>query len=127
MTDVEEHRETPAAAEAAATRDRRGQVRHEVDTFATILLVNVGSALRGRILDLSLSVCRILTGDRFPVGVYTRVEAGFRLEGLPFRLSGVIQAMHNRNTVGIRFLDLSRRKRQRVADLIDDIQQMREA
>ena len=61
------------------------------------------------------------------MGVYTRVEAGFRLEGLPFRLSGVIQAMHNRNTVGIRFLDLSRRKRQRVADLIDDIQQMREA
>ncbi len=123
---MEELRGTPTAAEATATRDRRGQVRHEVDTFATILLVNVGSALRGQILDLSLSGCRIRTGERFPVGVYTRVEAEFRLEGLPFRLGGVIQPIHDPNRVGIRFLDQRDRKRQQIADLINEIQQMRE-
>ena len=87
----------------------------------------MGSVLRGQILDLSLSGCRIRTDVRFPVGIYTRVETEFQLEGLPFRLGGVIQAIHGRNTVGIRFLDLSERKRQQVMELIGEIHQMRAA
>jgi c-di-GMP-binding flagellar brake protein YcgR len=98
-----------------------------VDTLATIFLVKIGSTLRGRIVDLSLSGCRIRTDDRFPVGIYTRVEVEFRLEGLPFRLGGVIQAIHDRNTVGIRFLDLSERKREQVLGLIGEIEQLRAA
>jgi len=58
---------------------------------------------------------------RFPVGIFTRVEIEFRLEGLPFRLGGVIQAIHDRHTVGIRFLDLSNRKREQIEDLIAEI------
>jgi hypothetical protein len=61
------------------------------------------------------------------VGIYTRVETEFRYQGLPFRLGGVIQAIHDRNTVGIRFLDLSQRKREQVLDLIGEIDQMRAA
>jgi c-di-GMP-binding flagellar brake protein YcgR len=117
----------PPGRRPAKPRDRRGQVRHEVDTAATILLVKVGSALRGHILDLSVSGCRIRTDERFPVGIYTRVETEFRLQGLSFRLGGVTQAIHNRYTVGIRFLDLSERKKQQVLDLIDEIEQMRAA
>jgi c-di-GMP-binding flagellar brake protein YcgR len=117
----------PPARPPSKFRDRRAQTRHEVDTVATIFLVKVGSALRGRILDLSPSGCRIRTDERFPVGIYTRVETEFHLEGLPFRLGGVIQAIHNRNMVGIRFLDLSERKRQQVLDLIDEMEQMRAA
>lgn len=108
-------------------RERRQQSRHEVDTTATILLVNVGSTLRGRILDLSLTGCRIRTDEHFPVGIYTRVETEFRYEGLPFRLGGVIQAIHDRSTVGIRFLDLSQRKREQVLELIGEIDAMRAA
>jgi c-di-GMP-binding flagellar brake protein YcgR len=122
--------ETPAKSESSApppnkNRDRRGQVRHEVDTTATIFLVKVASALRGRIVDLSLGGCRIHTVEKFPVGIYTRVEVEFHLQGFPFRLGGVIQAIHNRNTVGIRLLDLSERKRQQVLDLIDEIEEFR--
>jgi len=106
-------------------RERRQQSRHVVDTSATLLLVNVGSRLRGRILDLSLTGCRIRTDERFPVGIFTRVETEFQLEGLPFRLGGVIQAIHDRNTVGIRFLDMSQRKREQVLELVDEIDQMR--
>jgi c-di-GMP-binding flagellar brake protein YcgR len=113
----------PPAHQPATPRDRRAQTRHEVDTFATILLVNVGSAVRGRILDLSLSGCCIRTDEHFPVGIYTRVETEFHLGGQPFRLGGVIQAIHNRNMVGIRFLDLSERKRQQVLELIGEIDQ----
>jgi hypothetical protein len=122
-----EAKSEPPAPKPAKARDRRGQARHEVDTTASIFLVNVGSALRGRIVDLSLGGCRIRTDERFPVGIYTRVEAEFHLQGLPFRLGGVIQAIHNRFTVGIRFLDLSDRKRQQVLDLIDEIDEMQAA
>jgi hypothetical protein len=105
----------------ATARDRRGTPRQQIDTSATLLLVNVGSVLKGRILDLSLSGCRIRTDVRFPVGIFTRVEIEFHLEGLPFRLGGVIQVIHDRNTVGIRFLDLSSRKREQIEDLIAEI------
>lgn len=115
----------PQPVHGPTGRERRQQARHEVDTSATILLVNVGSTLRGRILDLSLSGCRIRTDEHFPVGIYTRVETEFRYDGLPFRLGGVIQAIHNRNTVGIRFLDLSERKREQVLELIGEIEQLR--
>jgi c-di-GMP-binding flagellar brake protein YcgR len=108
-------------------RERRQQSRHAVDTSAAILLINVGSLLQGRIVDLSLSGCRVRTEERFPVGIYTRVETEFWLGGLPFRLGGVIQAVHDRDrrNVGIRFLDISARKREQVEQLIEEIEEMR--
>jgi hypothetical protein len=110
-----------------AKRERRQQSRHEVDTSAAILLINVGSWLQGRIADLSLSGCRIRTDEKFPVGIYTRVETEFRIGGLAFRLGGVIQAVHDRDrrNVGIRFLDVSARKREQVEQLIEEIEEMR--
>jgi hypothetical protein len=109
-------------------RERREQFREEVDTSASIHLINVGSRLQGRILDLSLNGCRIRTEERFPVGIYTRVETEFHLEGLPFQLAGVIQAIHDRErrNVGIRFLDMSTRKREQVEQLIEEIRELRE-
>lgn len=102
-------------------RDRRTKLRHKVDAAATILLVNVGARLRGRILNLSLGGCRILTEENFPVGIYTRVETEFTLEGMPFQFGGVIQEIHDHKSVGIRFLDMSWRKRQQVQELMDEI------
>jgi hypothetical protein len=101
----------PESSQASTYRNRRRQARQEMDTSATIFLVRIGSTLR----------------VRFPVGIYTRVETEFCLEGLRFRLGGVIQAIHNRNTVGIRFLDLSDRKRQQVLELIGEIKQLHAA
>ena len=116
----------PAAPAAAsqpkpAGHERRTQSRQEVDTSATILLVNIASRLPGRILNLSIGGCRIRTDDRFPVGIYTRVETEFHLEGLPFRLGGVVQAIQDRHNIGIRFLDMSERKREQVEQLIAEI------
>jgi PilZ domain-containing protein len=108
-------------------RDRRMTRRCEVDTSTVIYLVKIGSKLHGKILDLSLGGCRIHTAERFPAGIYTRVETEFRLQGLPLRLAGVIQAIHDRNLVGVRFLDVSPRKREQIAELIDEIVEMRAA
>jgi hypothetical protein len=109
-----------------AKRERRTQSRHEVDTTVVVSLINVGSKLSGRILDLSMGGCRIRADERFPVGIYTRVETEFFLEGLPFRLGGVIQAVHDRDRrlIGIRFLDMSARKREQLEQLIQEIEQM---
>jgi c-di-GMP-binding flagellar brake protein YcgR len=119
--------ETPVASQPPSKpigRERRAQSREGVDTSAIIFLVNVASVLTGRILDLSLGGCRIRTDERFPVGIYTRIETEFRLEGLPFRLGGVIQAIHDqdRRNVGIRFLDMSSRKREQIEQLIEEIE-----
>jgi len=109
-----------------AGRERRKQSREEVDTSAVIYLIKIASKLGGRILDLSLSGCRIRTDERFPVGIYTRVETEFRLEGLPFRLGGVIQSIHDQHNVGIRFLDVSNRKGEQVEQLIEEIRELKE-
>src|SRR3984957_16225675 len=113
------------ASHAAAGRERRQQIRHEVSSSATILLVNAGSKLQGHILDLSVTGCRICTAERFPAGIYTRVETEFRREELPLLLGGVIQSIYDQNTVGIRFLDLSEPEREKVLGLIGEIEQLR--
>jgi c-di-GMP-binding flagellar brake protein YcgR len=101
--------------------ERRTTSRHSVDDTALIILVKVASKIAGRIVDLSLGGCRIRCDDRFPVGIYTRVETEFRIEGLSFRLGGVIQAIHDRHTIGIRFLDMSARKHEQLEQLIEEI------
>jgi hypothetical protein len=68
-----------------------------------------------------MSGCRIKSDERFPVGIYTRVETEFRLEGLPFLLGGVIQTIRDPYNVGIRFLDMSLRKREQLEQLIAEI------
>jgi hypothetical protein len=119
--------QSPQAAKQPG-RDRRAQSRLPVDTSADILLINIGCRVRGRIQDMSVGGCRIRTDERFPVGIYTRVETEFRLQGLPFRLSGVIQAVHDqqRQLVGIRFLDMSVRKREQVEQLIKEMEEEQE-
>jgi hypothetical protein len=119
-------KQPPTAESLKSKRDRREQAREAVDTTAIIHLININSRLSGRILDLSPGGCRIRTDERFPVGIYTRVETEFRMDGLPFRLGGVIQAIHDKNMVGIRFLDMSERRREQVEELIEDIRHMRE-
>jgi c-di-GMP-binding flagellar brake protein YcgR len=109
---------------SAAQRERRVEARCGVDTSAGIHLVKGGTRLSGQIRDLSLGGCRIRTREKFPVGIYTRVEVEFRLQGTALLLGGVVQAIHGRNDVGIRFLDVSPRKREHLAELIAEIKEM---
>jgi PilZ domain len=120
----------PGAPEAPASHsretrphDRRAQSRLAVDATASIFFIDVRARLTGRIVDVSLGGCRIRTCDRFPVGIYRRVETEFTLDGLPFRLAGVVQAVHDRCTVGIRFLDMSSRKRDQLAQLLQELEE----
>jgi c-di-GMP-binding flagellar brake protein YcgR len=112
------------ASPASATgRERRLQAREGIYAQATIHLINAGSRLTGNILDLSTGGCRIHTEERFPVGIYTRVEVEFSLTGMPFRLGGVVQVIHDRQTVGIRFLEMSERRREQIVQLIEEMRE----
>ena len=101
--------------------ERRADSRRAVDTRAKLLLIKTGIRMPGRILNLSLGGCRIRTDEHFDVGIYVRVEAEFYLHGLPFRVGGVSQAIMDRNTIGIRFLDMSDRRRAQLLELIAEI------
>ncbi len=108
-------------------RERRTQPRIAVDSAAAIVLVKTGARLKGRILDLSVGGCRIRGDQRFSLGIYTRIETEFRFGGQPFLLAGVIQAIHDPFTLGIRFLDVSERKREQVEQLVAELAEMAKA
>jgi c-di-GMP-binding flagellar brake protein YcgR len=101
----------------------RIEPRNDVDATAIIRLVNMGADMPGRILDISSGGCRIRTDEPFPVGIFRRVETEFHLEGLPFRIGGVTQAIYDKFSVGVRFLDMSDRKREQLLQLIEEIQE----
>jgi hypothetical protein len=108
---------TPVAGTKSV--ERRSSNRHAVDTRATLILVKGGIRMPGQILNLSLGGCRLRTDERFSVGIYTRVEAEFYLHGLPFRVGGVSQAILDK--IGVRFLDMSERRRDQLAELMAEI------
>ena len=111
----------PAPLVSKGAGDRRSSSRHAVDTRANLILVKGAIRMAGQILNLSLGGCRVRTDERFSVGIYTRVEAEFYLHGLPFRVGGVSQAILDKNTVGIRFLDMSDRRRDQLTELMAEI------
>jgi len=113
---------SPAAPVPPATpADRRSHRRHAVDTSVRLLLIKAGICMPGQIVNLSPGGCRIRTQAQFKVGIYVRVEAEFYLHGLPFRVGGVSQAIMDKNTIGVRFLDVSARKRLQLTELMAEI------
>ena len=116
--------QTPAVSSAHVRR--RKEPRLPVDTGAVIRLLDIAVKLEGRIVDVSMGGCRIRTSRPFPLGVFRRVETEFRIDGLPFRLAGVTQAIYDRFNVGIRFLNVSERMREQLGQLIGEINELRE-
>jgi hypothetical protein len=110
-----------------ASRFRACEPRHAVDTSAIIHLISLAADISGHICDVSLGGCHIRVGRRFPVGIFRRVEVEFCMEGLPFRLAGVTQALYDPFNVGIRFLDMSDRKREQLLQLIEEIKKDEQA
>ena len=111
----------PARILPTARISRRAEQRLGVDTSIVLRLIDLAVDIQGRIIDISLGGCQIRTERRFPVGIFRRVEIEFRMEGLQFRLGGVTQAVYDPFNVGLRFLDLSERKREQLLQLVDEI------
>ena len=113
---------------------RRAHPRYLVDELASMLLVHQSTTVLGRITELSLGGCRIRTAERFLArgipkrvlaGALVRVEVAFEMLGVAFRLSGVTQWTDSKYRVGIRFLDLSARKREQLLELVEELEKLR--
>ncbi|HEY1580055.1 MAG TPA: PilZ domain-containing protein [Terracidiphilus sp.] len=115
-------RESPALG---PPKLRRCESRYPLDNRATIHLLSVASRVTGQIVDISLGGCHIRTDSRFPLGIFRRVEAEFCVDGLPFRLGGVTQAIYDPFNVGIRFLDVSERKGEQLSQLVAEIKEQK--
>lgn len=103
---------------------RRAHPRYRVDEHASLLLVHQGTTVEGRLMELSLGGCRIRTAERFLAGAMVRVEVVFKVMGVAFRFCGVTQWSDGKHQVGIRFLDLSARKREQMLQLVDELGKM---
>ena len=97
-----------AISERRARRERRHSqgtawIPLEPDSISS----TSAPAFKAGFLTCPATAATSKTESSLSVGIYNVVEAEFRLEGLPFRLAGVIQAIHDLHHVGIRFLDMS--------------------
>src|ERR1039457_3049728 len=90
---------------ASGAANRRAAARHDVDEDAHLLLMSVGTTHSCRIVDLSLTGCRVRTNEKFPGGVLRSVEVVFKVRGLAFRFCGITQWTDGRHLAGIRFAD----------------------
>ena len=103
-------------------RERRAYPRQTVDSAVVISLLNVGGQLRGQLLNLSLSGCRVRIDERSAVSVHTRVNVELLLDGVLFRIDGVVEGNDDKRNLRIRFQDMSGHQREKLARLMEDTQ-----
>lgn len=119
--------EVKSESPAAGSKKKRAHPRCKMGDEALLLLVNQGTSLPCRILDLSIGGCRIHTQDRFVAGMMVRIEVILKVLGMPFRLPGVTQWTNRKHLIGVRFIDLSDRKREQLAQLIEELRAQEQA
>jgi len=88
---------------------------------AVIRFLKDGSEMAGDVVDLSLEGCTLRLVRTFTLGIYVRVEVSFHVRGLVFQLAGVSQEIYDKCTVGFRFLDVSRRRREELEQVIEEL------
>jgi c-di-GMP-binding flagellar brake protein YcgR len=108
-------------------RNRRKNPRHAVDEAGSLQLVHHGSTVACRIIDLSLGGCQVRAENLFLAGPMVRVEVVFKVLGESLRISGVTQWTRQKKWIGIRFLDVSDRKRASLLQLINEIAETRKS
>ncbi len=111
----------PARSGPPRRRERREHDRHEIDSLARVLFLSIHTRVTGKVLDLSLGGCRLRAQQEIPVGAYRRVEVEFMVDGLPLLLPGVTTSLHDKFTIGIRFVEMTDRKRSQLQTVIDEI------
>lgn len=93
------------------------------DSPASLTLPGDDSVYTGDVVDLSLTGCLMRLSRTCNVRLMAQAEVTFHMQGLPFRLGAVTQEMHDKRTVEIRFVQMSRRKRddlnQAITELIE--------
>ena len=114
--------ETPASppAETPENSEDEGLKLEDGDWSVILHLLKDGSQLAGVVTALNQEGCSVRITEPFIAGIHIRVEVEFRMRGLPFRLAGVTEEVHEKHAVDIRFLHLSQRKLEALAQVLDE-------
>jgi len=107
--------------EPKAGQERRESRRYTVDCEAVVLSVNGSVQVRGKVSDLSLTGCLVVSDQRYTAGILVRVELQFQLQGIAFRAVGVVAGTRGARSFGVRFLDMPERRRQQLAEVLAEI------
>jgi len=121
--EVRQKQATPAPPpDGSASKGESGEQQQKCDAWPAILrLLKDGSRHNGVIVGLNLKGCSFQTAAPFVAGIHVRVEVDFQMRGLPFLLAGVTEDVRNKCSVDIRFLEMSFRKREELAELIEEL------
>jgi hypothetical protein len=76
---------------------------------------------QGLITGLNLEACAVKTAEPFPAPLHSPVELSFQVCGLPFQLRGAVAATSGPHGAHIRFHDMSRRKREELQQVLDEL------
>ena len=101
--------------------ERRRAPRQKTALMAALYRVGRATKQNGEILDLSLTGCRIGLEKPFKGEAAIPVEAGFYHLGLPFRVAGIVRAVHSSTEVGIEFVNLTPRNLEKLAGLMEEL------
>ena len=105
----------------AESDSARTQLPVETEWPAVLRFLESRAHVQGLIVDLKPDGCTVKTSEPFPGSLHVRVELSFHMRGLPFQLAAVTVAFPDKHTTDIRFLDMSRRKREELGQVIEEI------
>ncbi|MGH9606006.1 MAG: PilZ domain-containing protein [Terracidiphilus sp.] len=109
---------------AKQPEDRAGDeatLKVESQWPAVVRFLEGRSHLQGLIVDLKPDGCRLKSEDPVLCSLQARVELSFQMRGLPFQLAGVTSAFLDENTVDVRFLEMSGRKREELSQVLEEL------
>jgi hypothetical protein len=115
--------QTPATHGAGT----RAYSRHPVDEEAVLNVIGqinfIGQSLNVHcsVIDLSFGGCRLRAKDPFWAKPELPVEVTFNIRGLPMLLSGTIRWTDGNGVFGIRFVDVSSRRKEALDDVLAEI------
>lgn len=102
--------------------ERRRHPRHILDVEAGLSLIQQGTILKCRILEVSTSGCRLFNEVPLVVAENTLVEVEFLGLGYPFRLAARTRVKTDEHLIGLEFLSGSTRTLERLRELISELE-----
>lgn len=117
------HAKAPAPEPRPAVQYKSApQQDSDIDESPAVLhVLSANTELPGTVLNLSPAGCIFKTAKPFLADIRLRVELRFQLRGLPLQLAAVVEDLYDKQTFSIRFLDLSRRKQEELAEVIEEL------
>lgn len=115
-----EENERAQILEAEKTRYRTSQ-RHPVHSSALLSVLGQDLNVQCSVLDLSLGGCKLHATDPFKAEAQVRVEVTFTIRGLPLLLPGVIQWTDSADHFGVRFVDMSDRRKEMLVEVLGEV------